>query len=208
MIFYILPEISSSTLFDCKDTVGRCAISTEIKNHTTFHKVRIKWHRVSAFITAEDHTHSNKDTGGTAACSERRINRKKSTERVTTRIVLHFKGDNSKTSNWKKKTISFFFLVIIFYNDTPALIPRRGLIDVVVQWEWPKWKCSFFWKLFYVSKVEHFSNSPATADEMFVYVSDVTWEWLFLLLTLFSMPKFRAWHAYGTNAYSFCNVKY
>lgn len=37
------------------------------KKHTTFHKVRIKWHGVSASITVEDRTLSNKDTGGTAA---------------------------------------------------------------------------------------------------------------------------------------------
>lgn len=37
------------------------------KNHTTFHKVRIRWHGVSASITVEACALSNKDTGGTAA---------------------------------------------------------------------------------------------------------------------------------------------
>lgn len=42
-------------------------ILLEKKNHTTFHKVRIKWHGVSASITVEDRILSNKDTGDTAA---------------------------------------------------------------------------------------------------------------------------------------------
>lgn len=58
-----------STEYDyTQDTWRTCEISSwKKKNHTTFHKVRIKWHGVSASITVEDRTLSNKDTGGTAA---------------------------------------------------------------------------------------------------------------------------------------------
>lgn len=99
------------------------------ENHTTFHKVRIKWHWVSASITTEHRTLSNKDTRGVAAFQREAQTQLNLWDR---RLMHQGRSCISRVTTVRHHTEKLFytsFLLIIFHNVTPAVIPGVGLRD-------------------------------------------------------------------------------